>query len=528
MRRRSRSPDSTNPDVTNRLERIEDALRVLGEDLGRIKDLLQVAIPSSSSEGMSDGEVLSSRKDDKRLDPHGDGLESRIERPTRALSTFDSSKVTTERQHPSPITISILWQWYLDAVDPVLKIFHTPSIQKDVMCVFKQEIIEDLARDCLLFAIYYASIISMPSYTCLEKLGEDKATLLERYRTGVERTLARVDLSDSRDITLLQAFTLYLTCTRLDSHGSSAKAHLPTAINMAYRLRLHLDGTEQNSSPIETKMRHHLWWQLVTLDLRTAEDHNTTPYILEPSFTTQPPSNSDDTVCHPSPSTSITTTSSTFFQILHFELTSFTRRIIFSETFNQANNYPILSPIQKHQAINAFRQSLEEKYFSHCNSTNALELITAATVQLSLVKMKLSRFSSEHWRSGIMIQGGNGFERISEGRDEAWSVVEQAYGYWKNDETVQGTAQWEVIEDLRSRALRVRVNEEDEAIMDDVGNVPELVPDDCPVLVEELAEGAPTGAAELPGNGTVCEWSIEAFEQYFQALGQGDDMSNLL
>ncbi|GKZ29167.1 hypothetical protein AbraIFM66950_003328 [Aspergillus brasiliensis] len=332
---------------------------------------------------------------------------------------------------------------------------------------------------------------------------------------------------------------------------------------MAYRLRLHLDGTEQNSSPIETKMRHHLWWQLVTLDLRTAEDHSTTPYILEPSFTTQLPSNSDDTVCHSSPSTSITATSSTFFQVLHFELTSFTRRIIFSETFNQANNYPILSPIQKHQAINAFRQSLEEKYFSHCNSTNALELMTAATVQLSLVKMKLSVCKPGHnfqpicvevlqralalrdhdpgqkwlwlvqrdleWGMLKLLLEDLCAERISEGREEAWGVVEQAYGYWKDDETVQSPAQWEVIEDLRSRALRVRVNEEDEASMDDVGNVPELVPDNyCPVPVEELAEGTGTGAAELPGNGTVCEWSIEAFEQYFQALGQGGDMSNLL
>lgn len=117
-------------------------------------------------------------------------------------------------------------------------------------------------------------------------------------------------------------------------------------------------------------------------------------------------------------------------------------------------------------------------------------------------------------------------EGMNEGRDEAWRVVEQAYGYWKGDESTRETIKWNIIEDLRTRALYVRDNA-GEVSMNDVPNGPEpVLYTDCQVPVEELAEG--TGTVELPGDGTVCEWSMEAFEQYFRALGAGDGMSNVL
>ncbi|RAH56714.1 hypothetical protein BO85DRAFT_496645 [Aspergillus piperis CBS 112811] len=560
-RRRSRSPDSGNVSVTSRLDRIDDTLRVLSEDFGQIRHLLRHLVSFTASDTTGDGEILQTRPSN----PHGNydtghGPENGIEPPICANSTFDSTfdsaKETTERQHPSPVTISILWHWYLDTVDPVLRVFHTPSVQKDLMRVITADTTVDVGKQCLLFAIYYASVTSMPSTTCLDKLNEDRPTLLERYRNAVERQLARVDLSSSLEFTLLQAFILYLTCARLDSHGPSVITHLPTAINMAYRMGLHRDGTTQNNSVLETESRRHLWWQLVTLDTRTAEDHNTTPYILEPSFTTQFPCLILDAGL-PSPVPSNATASSTLFQLLHFELISFTRRIVFSETFNQANDYHTSSPIQKHKAINDFRQSLETRYFSHCGSINHLEFITAATVQLFLVKIKLAVCKPGHnfrpicvevlqralalrehepgqkwlwlvqrdmeWGMLELLLNDLCADGVNEGREEAWGVVEQAYGYWREDETGRETGKWAVIEKLRARALTIRGYESEI----DVPNGLELVPEDYgPGPAEELAEE--TGTGELPGDGTVCEWSMEAFEQYFQGLGAGDDMSNVL
>ncbi|PYH64489.1 transcription factor domain-containing protein [Aspergillus vadensis CBS 113365] len=557
-RRQSRSPDSGSVSVTSRLDNIEDTLRVLSEDLGQIRNSLRHLVSFSASDATGDGEFLQTRPSL----PHGKcvdtGLGSEIEAepPIRANSALDSAKETIERQHPSPVTISILWHWYLDTVDPVLKTFHTPSVQKDILRVITEDTTVDVAKQCLLFAIYYSSVTSMSSTTCLDKLNEDRSTLLERYRNGVERALARVDLSSSLDITLLQAFTIYLTCLRLDSRGPTVKTHLSTAINMAYRMNLHRDGTTQRLSVLETETRRHLWWQLVTLDTRTAEDHNTTPYILKPSFTTQFPCIIVDAGL-PSPSISNATTSCTFFQLLHYELISFTRRIIFSDTFNQANDYHILSPIHKHKAINDFRQSLETRYFSHCGSINPLEFITAATVQLFLVEMKLAVCKPgqnfrpicvevlqralalrEHeqgqkwlwlvqrdieWGMMELLLDDLCAEGVNEGREEAWRVVEQAYGNWEGDETEQETGKWAVIKASRTRALTVRGCASEVVVSKGL----ELVPDSYgPVPVEELAEGTVTG--ELPGDGTVCEWSMEAFEQYFLALGAGDGMSNVL
>lgn len=181
-RRRSRSPDSGNVSVTSRLDKIEDTLRVLSEDIGQIRDSLCHLVSITTADTAGDGEILQTRPSNPHgnCDDTGPGSENGTELPICANRTLDSAKKSTERQHPSPVTISILWHWYLDTADPVLRVYHTPSVQKDIMQIITEGTIVDVAKQCLIFAICYASIISMSSATCLDKLNEDRSTLLKR------------------------------------------------------------------------------------------------------------------------------------------------------------------------------------------------------------------------------------------------------------------------------------------------------------------------------------------------------------
>ncbi|PWY91287.1 hypothetical protein BO94DRAFT_387267 [Aspergillus sclerotioniger CBS 115572] len=197
----ARSPDARSPDVIGRIERIEETLQVLGEGMAQIRDLLQgggpllarrqIPTPRQSSTPVqvisTGGQEIPTPRQDQNLDEEFPGYDRPS--PDYGLPASAPGVCTAscggpeplEALRPSPITISFLWQWYLDSVDPVLKIFHTPSVQKDVMQMIRPGTTSDLATECLLFVIYYAAVISMSSSTCQEELDEDKPVLLKRY-----------------------------------------------------------------------------------------------------------------------------------------------------------------------------------------------------------------------------------------------------------------------------------------------------------------------------------------------------------
>lgn len=94
--------------------------------------------------------------------------------------------------------------------------------------------IPDAATECLMFAIYYSTVISVSVAECRDEFGEEKPLLLQRcgtcysysffylamtlltafrFREGVERALVRANFLSSQDITVLRAFVLYLVIT---------------------------------------------------------------------------------------------------------------------------------------------------------------------------------------------------------------------------------------------------------------------------------------------------------------------------
>lgn len=98
-----------------------------------------------------------------------------------------------ELAHPPPPSTLFLWQTYLDVVNPLIKIFHVPSIQRQVMSISQGRKIPDADTGCLLFAIYYSAVIAIPAAECRQELHEERPVLLQRYVTklvciSLERT----------------------------------------------------------------------------------------------------------------------------------------------------------------------------------------------------------------------------------------------------------------------------------------------------------------------------------------------------
>ena len=124
------------------------------------------------------------------------------------FSTPSSESITD--LHPSPVQIFRLWQTFIDNVNPLVKIFHAPSIQQQVLEASGD--LENVPKgmEALMFAIYATAIVSLSEVDCVSMFGEDKQVLLARYQNGSRQALSRAGLLRSSDMTILQAFVLYL------------------------------------------------------------------------------------------------------------------------------------------------------------------------------------------------------------------------------------------------------------------------------------------------------------------------------
>jgi hypothetical protein len=97
------------------------------------------------------------------------GLRSRLF-PTASLDSL----------HPPPRIILFMWQNYLDRVDPVLKIIHVPTVQRDIMKFARDQTHLDPNRHILFFAIYYTSVLTMSAEEWGEELRESRGVALKR------------------------------------------------------------------------------------------------------------------------------------------------------------------------------------------------------------------------------------------------------------------------------------------------------------------------------------------------------------
>jgi hypothetical protein len=125
--------------------------------------------------------------------------------------------------HPDPVQIFKLWQIFLDNVNPLLKVIHTPTVQ---VCIV--EAIGDLSKVCsvqtaLMFSIYCMAVHSLSEEECLARLGQQKDVLLGTYQLGCRQALVEADYLQSQERDCLTALYLYLV--RAERWKTFAKWH---------------------------------------------------------------------------------------------------------------------------------------------------------------------------------------------------------------------------------------------------------------------------------------------------------------
>ncbi|KAI0396519.1 hypothetical protein F5Y17DRAFT_105480 [Xylariaceae sp. FL0594] len=219
--------------------------------------------------------------------------------PGMLLGTL--AMTTSNARHPSPEHIRYLAAAFFRNVEMHLKILHRPTIRSalDKLADDPQTAASlGPERESLFFAIYYAAVTSLSPSECTHHLQRSRADLASLFQAGLETALVRADYLNNTSLETLQALTLYTCCLRSHSPSRASWALLGLPIRLAQGLNIHRDGDGSSSSsrltPYEAEMRRRLWWQLIVLDIRAAEDRGTNTIIARGSYDTRLPHNIDD------------------------------------------------------------------------------------------------------------------------------------------------------------------------------------------------------------------------------------------
>lgn len=121
-----------------------------------------------------------------------------------------TTSVDISTLHPEPVHIFRLWQLYLENIDPLLKMTHTPSLQPRII-----EAIGDVKSikptlEALMFSIYTMSVLNLSVDDCQAMFGAQKAVLLTRYQFGCQQALLNAGFLRGGDRDCLTALVLYL------------------------------------------------------------------------------------------------------------------------------------------------------------------------------------------------------------------------------------------------------------------------------------------------------------------------------
>ncbi|CAK7212988.1 hypothetical protein SBRCBS47491_001650 [Sporothrix bragantina] len=184
-----------------------------------------------------------------------------------------SMRNINSKLHPSTRHAMVLWNTYLQNVEPMNKVLHVPTAQISVFTAIQSPESREPGFESLLFSIYYSTVTTyLPDEYCT-LFGEDKGVALDRYRTGMERALVQARFFESPSLLILQALTLFLRTSRAHSAGQAVWIVYGMVLRLAQSIGLHRDGANFGLSPFECEMRRRIWGHMLKQDDRSAEDH---------------------------------------------------------------------------------------------------------------------------------------------------------------------------------------------------------------------------------------------------------------
>jgi hypothetical protein len=74
---------------------------------------------------------------------------------------YNLPDVNPRAMHPSPSQIPFYWQTFVENVEPLIKIFHIPSMNKLIREMQRSIRFLSPSKEAFMFAMYFAAVVSM-------------------------------------------------------------------------------------------------------------------------------------------------------------------------------------------------------------------------------------------------------------------------------------------------------------------------------------------------------------------------------
>ncbi|KAF4335780.1 bikaverin cluster-transcription factor [Fusarium beomiforme] len=292
--------------------------------------------------------------------------------------------------HPPMSTSVTLLGIFTENVLPLVHVFHMPTTEQ----LFWDAIVAldslDRNTECLLFALYYSTVISMDEGQCLTVLGESRSSSLDKFRFAVEQAMARANLLNTQSLILLQAIVLFLSGLRNEDDSRTTWSLTSLVFHIAQAMGLHRDGSTFGLKPFDTELRRRLWWHICLLDMRSSEFHGYQPIVRADMFDTKPPLNINDSDINPqkleAPTEHEGYTEMTFCLVRCEVMRAGWKVGYASPTPNSASD----AVDDRESIVQNLKNKLEHRYLRYCNSPIPIALFTSTVARLMIARTWLA------------------------------------------------------------------------------------------------------------------------------------------
>jgi len=121
----------------------------------------------------------------------------------------DTPPIELKALHPEMVHMFRLWQVFLNNVQPLVKIFHAPTVQQIIIDASAD--LDNVPKhiEALMFTMYLLAVTSMQPEDCERLLSEPRDKLLTRFSHAAQQALINARFMKSLNLITLQAYTLY-------------------------------------------------------------------------------------------------------------------------------------------------------------------------------------------------------------------------------------------------------------------------------------------------------------------------------
>ncbi|GAD91550.1 fungal specific transcription factor, putative [Paecilomyces variotii No. 5] len=307
---------------------------------------------------------------------------------------------------PEQFQIFKLWQIYLENIDPLLKVTHTPTLQPRLIDAIGDTKNINPTLEALLFGIYCVSVMSITDDECYNLFKSPKKDLLARYQFACRQALLTCKVWRSTDIYGLTALYLYLVSVRAQTDPWSLSSMLALTIRIAKRMGMHDESSYARYTFLEAESRRRLWWSLIMLDHRICEISDYKITTLTPTWDCRPPSNVNDfeiraeikalPVSNPKPTEAL-------FIVVRSQLADFIRHSAFHLDFvNPSFNAIVQSKDARNPSVvtsnnlSALEKSIHDRYLVFCDPACPLHFLTIWMARGYFARYRLLEYYAKH------------------------------------------------------------------------------------------------------------------------------------